>query len=109
LKVSLVYSGSARQVWEWDLDVFESATVRQALAQCGVLNEFPSLAQAPLMLGVWGKRASLETILQHNDRIEIYRKLEVDPKVARRERFSRQGAKGAGLFSTRRPGSKAGY
>jgi putative ubiquitin-RnfH superfamily antitoxin RatB of RatAB toxin-antitoxin module len=79
------------------------------LAQSGVLNEFPSLAQAPLMLGIWGKRARPESILRENDRVEIYRELKVDPKVARRERFSRQGAKGAGLFSARRPGAKAGY
>jgi hypothetical protein len=29
--------------------------------------------------------------------------------VARRERFSKQGAKSAGLFAQRRAGSKAGY
>jgi len=33
----------------------------------------------------------------------------VDPKVARRERFARQGAKTAGLFAKRRAGAKAGY
>ena len=32
-----------------------------------------------------------------------------NPKEARRERFVGQGARGAGLFSRRRPGSKAGY
>jgi uncharacterized protein len=109
VKVSLVYSPLPRQVREWSLDIFEGATVRQALAQCAVLDEFQGVAQAPLMLGIWGKRAGLETILQDGDRMEIYRQLKVDPKVARRERFSRQGAKGAGLFSARRPGAKAGY
>jgi putative ubiquitin-RnfH superfamily antitoxin RatB of RatAB toxin-antitoxin module len=37
------------------------------------------------------------------------RTLKVDPKVARRERFVKQGAKAAGLFSQRRAGGKAGY
>jgi sulfur carrier protein len=43
------------------------------------------------------------------ERIEFYRPLRVDPKVARRERFARQGAKSAGLFAKKRPGAKAGY
>jgi putative ubiquitin-RnfH superfamily antitoxin RatB of RatAB toxin-antitoxin module len=41
--------------------------------------------------------------------LEILRSLRVDPKVARRERFQRQGAKTAGLFAKRRVGAKPGY
>jgi putative ubiquitin-RnfH superfamily antitoxin RatB of RatAB toxin-antitoxin module len=41
--------------------------------------------------------------LRAGDRIEGYRTLRVDPKVARRERFARQGARSAGLFA-RKPG-----
>jgi putative ubiquitin-RnfH superfamily antitoxin RatB of RatAB toxin-antitoxin module len=41
--------------------------------------------------------------------LEFYRALRVDPKVARRERFNKQGSRGAGLFSKRRPGAKPGY
>jgi sulfur carrier protein len=47
--------------------------------------------------------------LQDGDRLEWLRPLQVDPKVARRERFKRQGAKTAGLFAQRRQGAKAGY
>nr|MCU0926665.1 RnfH family protein [Hydrogenophaga sp.] len=48
-------------------------------------------------------------VLREGDRVEVYRLLRVDPKVARRERFVGQGARRAGLFAQRRPGSKAGY
>jgi hypothetical protein len=41
--------------------------------------------------------------------VELVRPLLVDPKVARRERFRRQGSRAAGLFAGRRPGSKPGY
>ena len=44
-----------------------------------------------------------------SDRVEIYRPLRVDPKEARRQRFTGQGAKAAGLFQNRRKGAKAGY
>jgi hypothetical protein len=37
------------------------------------------------------------------------RPLKVDPKEARRQRFVKQGTRGAGLFANRRPGAKPGY
>jgi putative ubiquitin-RnfH superfamily antitoxin RatB of RatAB toxin-antitoxin module len=47
--------------------------------------------------------------LQDHDRVEICRALTVDPKVARRARFVKQGARTTGLFARKRPGAKAGY
>jgi putative ubiquitin-RnfH superfamily antitoxin RatB of RatAB toxin-antitoxin module len=58
---------------------------------------------------VWGKPVTLQHVLKEGDRLEILRSLRVDPKVARRERFQRQGAKTAGLFAKRRVGAKPGY
>jgi sulfur carrier protein len=60
-------------------------------------------------IGVWGKPVPADRVLLEGDRLEVYRPLTVDPKVARRERFVRQGAKTAGLFAKKRPGAKAGY
>ncbi len=109
MKVSLVYSPVARQVREWPLDLAEGACVAQALEQSGVFTEFPQLREARLAIGVWGAKVLPASELKDSDRIEIYRALRVDPKVARRERFSGQGGKSAGLFASRRPGAKAGY
>ena len=66
-------------------------------------------ASMEISVGIWGRKAGLDQPLRNGDRIELYRPLLVDPKVARRERFTRQGARGTGLFSRRRPGGKAGY
>ena len=41
--------------------------------------------------------------------IGSYRPLKVDPKVARRQRFKRQGKGRTGLFANRKSGSAAGY
>jgi putative ubiquitin-RnfH superfamily antitoxin RatB of RatAB toxin-antitoxin module len=109
LEVTLVYSPAARQVREWTLALAAGATVAQALAASTLLEEFPELEKTCLSVGVWGLKAGLEQALNDQDRIEIYRALRVDPKVARRERFNRQGAKSAGLFAKTRPGAKAGY
>ncbi len=59
--------------------------------------------------GIWGRKAAPETVLREGDRLEAYRPLLVDPKTARRQRFARQGARGAGLFAARRKGAKPGY
>jgi putative ubiquitin-RnfH superfamily antitoxin RatB of RatAB toxin-antitoxin module len=109
LKVTLVYSPAPRQVREWALELAEGATVAQALAASGIFDEFPDLHNNRLMPGIWGAKTRLDHRLNDRDRIEIYRALRVDPKVARRERFNHQGAKSAGLFAKTRPGSKAGY
>ena len=109
MKILIIYSPESRQTREWTLDISNGCTVGLALAQCPELQNIEALHQGILMLGVWGKQVTCDQLLHENDRLEIYRQLRVDPKVARRERFSRQGAKSAGLFSTKRAGAKAGY
>ena len=59
--------------------------------------------------GVWGRLQAPEHVLAEGDRIEAYRHLTVDPKVARRERFAKQGARGTGLFANQRKNAKSGY
>ena len=109
VKVLVVYSPAPRQVCEWPLDLPPGSTVAQALQASGLLVQFPGLSPQDLALGIWGKKAGLQQLLREQDRLEVYRGLRVDPKMARRERFSKQGAKKSGLFSQKRPGAKAGY
>jgi putative ubiquitin-RnfH superfamily antitoxin RatB of RatAB toxin-antitoxin module len=109
LKITLVYSPAPRQVREWTLALEAGATLGQALGRCSLFAEFPELQERGLMVGVWGVKTRLDHPLDDRDRIEVYRPLRVDPKAARRERFNRQGAKSAGLFTQKRPGAKAGY
>lgn len=109
MKITLVYSPAPRQMREWSLDLPIGSTAAQALAASGLLTEFPDLAPNRLALGIWGKKAGLRQVLCDQDRVEIYRPLRVDPKVARRERFNTQGVKKSGLFAKKRVGAKAGY
>ena len=107
--VVVVYSPAPRQVLERTVYLSGGATVKEALLASGLLSDFPALVVAQPELGVWGRKAALAQVLEEGDRVEIYRPLTVDPKVARRERFRSQGVRGAGLFARRRPGGKAGY
>jgi putative ubiquitin-RnfH superfamily antitoxin RatB of RatAB toxin-antitoxin module len=90
LHVTLVYSPAPRQVTQHELRLPKGTTVAQAIEQSGLLNECPdiNLRDHPAFgVGIWGRKT----------------------KVARRERFQKQGTRGAGLFAKRRPGAKPGY
>ena len=109
MNIVLVYSPAPRQVREWALVLPAGSTVVQALDSSGLLTACPELASSRLDVGVWGRPATLRQLLRDQDRVEIYRPLRVDPKVARRERFNSQGVKKSGLFARKRVGAKAGY
>lgn len=109
LAIVLVYSPKPRTVREIALAVPEGTTVGDALQRSGLLEHVSAPEMVTLECGIWGRKVPLTQPLRANDRVELYRSLLVDPKVARRERFVSQGAKSAGLFAKRRAGAKAGY
>lgn len=109
LRVTLVYSPGPRQVREAELVLASGTTVAQALQMSGWLADLSAQEINTLEVGVWGRKVTLDHLLTQDDRLELYRPLKVDPKVARRERFALQGSKSAGLFAKRRQGAKAGY
>ena len=109
IRVSIVYSAGPRHAHEQWVTLDDGASVLQALQASDVLQAFPGIDLAQASVGVWSRKASLSQLLREHDRVEIYQPLTVDPKVARRERFRKQGAKAAGLFAKKRSGAKAGY
>ena len=103
MKVSVVYSPAPRDVRVVELGLDASSTVMQALQASGLLQEFGSIDPQAMVVGVWGRKVRLNQTLQANDRVEIYRALAVDPKVARKMRYAKQGPSVAGLFAKNRP------
>lgn len=108
IAVQLVYSPAPRVVYELVLRLPARACVSDALAAAVQDERFANLP-VDASFGLWNRKVTVKHHLSDQDRVEIYRPLRVDPKVARRERFKKQGAKSAGLFAKRRPGAKAGY
>jgi putative ubiquitin-RnfH superfamily antitoxin RatB of RatAB toxin-antitoxin module len=102
MKVTVVYSPAPREVREWFVEVPAQATVAMALQASGMATEFPGVDLDTVDLGVWGHKVGMGQGLQEHDRIEVYRPLLVDPKVARRERFRKQGARATGLFARKK-------
>ena len=109
LEVTVTCSPGPREMFEQVLSVADGATVRDAIIASRLAFELPQLDWQAMQPGVWGRAVPWDHALASLDRVELCRPLTVDPKVARRERFRQQGARGTGLFAKRRKGGKAGY
>jgi putative ubiquitin-RnfH superfamily antitoxin RatB of RatAB toxin-antitoxin module len=84
-RVEVVYATPAVQR-RYTVDLEEGATVRAALDRSGVLGDFPQIDLARDRLGIYGRLAALDDVLEEGDRVEILRPLVADPKMARKRR-----------------------
>ncbi|WP_422846401.1 RnfH family protein [Acidovorax sp. M2(2025)] len=109
LRITVVVCLGPRKTQEGVVDLPEGATVADALQACATAQGWTLPPDGGPALGIWGRAAAAQAPVRDGDRVEVYRPLVVDPKVARRERFARQGARSTGLFARQRPGGKAGY
>ena len=72
------------------LSVPGGTTAAQALERSGLSMRFPEIGSDPT-IGIFGKVVPLDMRLAHGDRLEIYRPLVADPKLARRHRAAVKG------------------
>ena len=71
------------------IDFKPTLRVIDAIHQSGLLEEFPEINTAQPAVGIFGRKVSLDTLLNEGDRVEIYRPLECSPQDARRRRASK--------------------
>jgi putative ubiquitin-RnfH superfamily antitoxin RatB of RatAB toxin-antitoxin module len=90
VKVRVSYSPAPRQVDQVELDLPPGSRVTDALRASGLLERHGLDVADGLSVGIWGKARPLDTPVREADRIEIYRRLTVDPKEARRQRYRKQ-------------------
>ena len=84
MHISLACCESGQQVW-LHFDVPETACVREAIEESGVLDRFPELDIASRKVGIFGKLVKLDAGLKSGDRIEIYRPITADPETVPRK------------------------
>ncbi len=89
MKISVVYALPERQIVR-ELELPIGATVGFAMQESGLLREFPGIDPSTTPLGIYGIVVSDDAVLQHGDRLEIYRPLNVEPKAARRLRSKKR-------------------
>jgi putative ubiquitin-RnfH superfamily antitoxin RatB of RatAB toxin-antitoxin module len=116
IQIQCLFSPATRQLIDLSLTLPESCTVFDAiqiLKLCPELLDHLQVLETSFEdergLGIWGRIVQMSTALKPGDRLEIYRPLLVDPKMARKKRFKGQGKGRTGLFARRRIGAVAGY
>jgi len=93
LEVEVVYATPERQAC-YALRLNSGATLADAIRACGVLEDFPEIADlARNRVGIHGVLVKGAQVLRDGDRVEIYRPLSADPKDARRARVKRKQAR----------------
>lgn len=78
MEIEVVYAVPDKQTI-LQLNVAEGTTIEEAIKLSGLVDSF-------VAVGIFGKIRSLNWVLKAGDRVELYRPLRVDPKVARLER-----------------------
>ncbi len=71
----------------------KNSTVLYVIQNSNILERFSELKLDQLVVGIFGKKCTLDTVINEGDRIEIYRPLTIDPKVARRLRAAKKNLK----------------
>ncbi len=77
------------------LEMPQGATVQQAIDASGVLQRHPDIDLTKQKVGIYGRLKLLDAVLADHDRVEIYRPLIVDPKVARQRRVEKTRREGS--------------
>lgn len=88
LSIQVIHCPQPGQVDCVDLQLPPGATLADALRASGLAERHPGLDASSV--GVWGHLQPLDHLLRDRDRVEWYRSLTVDPKEARRLRYSKQ-------------------
>jgi len=86
MNVGVCYAEADRQSW-LRLEVPNNSTVEQAIQLSGLLTRYPEIDLTKQKVGIFGKLAKLDTIIQEGDRVEIYRQITVDPTQVKRRRL----------------------
>ncbi|HEY2683549.1 MAG TPA: RnfH family protein, partial [Steroidobacteraceae bacterium] len=73
------------------LQMPQGALVADALARAATDQDFCGLELNDTPVGIYGKLVPRDQALKAGDRIEIYRPLLEEPKLARRKRASKSG------------------
>ena len=83
-EVEIVFALPDRQLLESVL-VTAGETVLDVVTKSGLREAFPEYEIDSLAIGIWGREVQRDQVVKEDDRIEIYRPLELDPREARRQ------------------------
>jgi uncharacterized protein len=85
ITVEVAYAKPEQQAIE-EVTCEDGCCLMDAIKASGILQRFPEIDPKTLTTGVFGVLRPLEHPLREGDRVEIYRPLLADPRIARRAR-----------------------
>lgn len=83
LAVEVVFAAAERQEII-AIEVPKGTTAEGAVSQSGIRDIFSAEMSADDQIGIWGRIVNPDQELKNGDRVEIYRRLSMDPREARR-------------------------
>jgi putative ubiquitin-RnfH superfamily antitoxin RatB of RatAB toxin-antitoxin module len=83
MQIGVTYSEPGQQLW-LNIEVPESATVREAIERSGILKQFPHIDLDTQKVGIFGRLVKPDAALRAGDRVEIYRAITCDPQTVPR-------------------------
>ena len=89
LRCEVVYARPQEQL-VIGVELPAGATAGDALRASRLLERCVEIDPAAVVLGVFGKQVAADHVLRDGDRVEIYRPLKADPRIARRARAKSQ-------------------
>jgi putative ubiquitin-RnfH superfamily antitoxin RatB of RatAB toxin-antitoxin module len=90
IRIEIVYAEPQRRVVR-SLSVAQGAVIADALGLVAADPDFLGIDLLGSAVGIFGKVAHRDQPLKDGDRIEVYRPLAEEPKLARRNRVSKSG------------------
>jgi putative ubiquitin-RnfH superfamily antitoxin RatB of RatAB toxin-antitoxin module len=88
MRIEIVYAQPQHSIIK-SLQLAQGSTIADALAGVASDQDFLGVDLANSALGIFGRAARRDDKLKDGDRIEIYRPLLEDPKLARRKRLNK--------------------
>lgn len=85
IAIQLCYARPGLQILQ-TVNLRPGSTIAQAIEQSGIMQQVPELDLSTCKVGIFSKLKPMDSVLREGDRVEIYRPLLADPKIARRQR-----------------------
>ncbi|MBW9260426.1 MAG: RnfH family protein [Candidatus Thiodiazotropha sp. (ex. Lucinisca nassula)] len=83
MNIGVAYADKFKQLW-LKLEVPDGSTVMQAIEKSGLLEQFPEIDLSRQKVGIFGKIAKLDAVVEEGSRIEVYREITADPELVER-------------------------
>lgn len=89
--VEVAYIPGDGKQWLEEVRFKPGMTIQSAIESTSFYSDYEVLIAGNYIAGVWSEKRELDSFVEPGDRVEIYRDLEIDPKLRRKIKAKEQG------------------